>query len=120
MARLRALRPGDSAARWALRWLQGLPAVAVVLSGMTTLEQIVENVETFDAPAPLNEAENALLLRWAAGKKRAFQAWKERFADRKEYKYFKCPGCGKWLRVPRHKGKIHINCRCGYTLYRRT
>ena len=33
---------------------------------------------------------------------------------------FKCPGCGRWLRVPRHKGKIHINCRCGYTLYRRT
>ena len=32
----------------------------------------------------------------------------------------KCPGCGCWLRVPRGKGKIHINCRCGYTLYRKT
>ncbi len=61
MTKLRALRPGDSAARWALRWLQCLPDVAVVLSGMTTLEQIVENVETFSAPDPLSQEESALL-----------------------------------------------------------
>ena len=61
MARLRALRPGDSAARWALRWLQCLPEVAGVLSGMTTLDQIKENVETFASPAPLDQAEGALL-----------------------------------------------------------
>ena len=61
MARLRALRPGDSAARWALRWLQCLPEAAVVLSGMTTLEQIKENVETFAAPDPLSREEGALL-----------------------------------------------------------
>ena len=61
MDKLRALRPEDSAARWALRWLQSLPQVAVVLSGMTTLEQIRENVETFDAPHPLQEEEKALL-----------------------------------------------------------
>ena len=61
MARLRVLRPEDSAARWALRWLQGLPEVAVVLSGMSTLDQIRENVETFAAADPLNETEKALL-----------------------------------------------------------
>ena len=61
MARLRALRPQDSAARWALRWLQCLPEAAVVLSGMTTLDQIKENVETFSAPDPLNQEEGALL-----------------------------------------------------------
>ncbi len=61
MSKLQAIRPDDSAARWALRWLQGLPAVAVVLSGMTTLEQITENVETFNSPDPMNEDENALM-----------------------------------------------------------
>ncbi len=61
MARLRTLRPEDSAARWALRWLQCLPEVAVVLSGMTTLEQIRENVETFASPDPLTGEEGALL-----------------------------------------------------------
>ena len=61
MARLRALRPEDSAARWAFRWLQSLPEVAVVLSGMSTLEQIRENVEIFSAPDPLSPAEAAVL-----------------------------------------------------------
>jgi len=61
MARLRAVRPEDSAARWALRWLQGLQEVAVVLSGMTTLDQIRENVETFAAPEPLTDEEKDLL-----------------------------------------------------------
>jgi hypothetical protein len=92
---------------------------SVLLSFSLTMT-LLSFIRAFSRNLPMREAENALLLRWAAGKKHAFQAWKERFADRKEYKYFKCPGCGQWLRVPRHKGKIHINCRCGYTLYRKT
>ena len=32
----------------------------------------------------------------------------------KDHRYFKCPGCGQQLRVPRGKGKITISCRsCG-------
>ena len=32
----------------------------------------------------------------------------------KEHRYFKCPNCGQYLRVPRGKGKINITCRsCG-------
>ena len=92
---------------------------SVLLSFSLTMT-LLSFVRAFSRNLPMREAENALLLRWAAGKRYAWRAWKERFADRKEYKYFKCPGCGQWLRVPRHKGKIHINCRCGYTLYRRT
>ena len=29
----------------------------------------------------------------------------------KEHRYFKCPSCGQYLRVPRGKGKITITCR---------
>ena len=61
MAKLRAVRPEDSAARWALRWVRSLPGVAVVLSGMSTLEQIEENVETFAAPDEMGPAETELL-----------------------------------------------------------
>ncbi len=74
----------------------------------------------FSRNIPMRQAENAALLRWRDRKRREREARKDRWSHRKEYKYFKCPGCGTWLRVPRHKGKIHINCRCGYVLYRRT
>ena len=33
-----------------------------------------------------------------------------RFADRKTHRYYKCPQCGKRLRVPRGRGKINITC----------
>ncbi|MBR4617394.1 MAG: hypothetical protein IKO55_17425, partial [Kiritimatiellae bacterium] len=77
-------------------------------------------VRAFSRNLPAREAENVLYLRWLDKKKQDRLAKKQRWASRKEYRYFKCPGCGTWLRVPRGKGKIHINCRCGYTLYRRT
>ena len=32
----------------------------------------------------------------------------------KAHRYFKCPGCSRYLRVPRGKGKITVTCRsCG-------
>ncbi len=61
MAKLTAIRPDDSAPRWALRWLQDIPEIAVVLSGMSTMDQIIENVETFEAPAPLGAEEKDIL-----------------------------------------------------------
>ena len=61
MKKLQALRKEDSAARWALRWLQSLPEVAVILSGMSSLNQVVENIETFYVHNPVNKEEKALL-----------------------------------------------------------
>ena len=95
-------------------------AFGSLLSSFALLFLILAFVRAFSRNLPMREAENRLLLRWAEKKKHAWQAWKDRFRNRKEYRYFKCPACGKWLRVPRRKGKIHISCRCGYTLYRRT
>ena len=60
-ALLKAARPDASIASWAFSVLQSIPNVTVVLSGMTTLEQLEENIETFSHPQPTNEEENALL-----------------------------------------------------------
>ena len=59
--KLKAARSNESVAAWAFRYLQGLPNVQIVLSGMTTLEQLQDNLKTFEAPAPLSAAEQAIL-----------------------------------------------------------
>ena len=60
--KLRALRPDESMASWAFRFLQSVPEVTVILSGMSDLEQLKQNVETFSQDRPLSEAERAALL----------------------------------------------------------
>ncbi len=36
------------------------------------------------------------------------------FGPDKDYRFFKCPGCKKKVRVPKNHGKIEITCRnCG-------
>jgi len=58
---LKKARPNDSIVSWAFRFLQSLPNVQVVLSGMTTMEQVVENVKLFSDPDPTTEEEKELL-----------------------------------------------------------
>ncbi len=66
------------------------------------------------------ELENGAYLAFLERRRHQWEMRKERFRQRRDFRFFKCPGCGTILRVPRGKGKIHINCRCGYVLYRRT
>ncbi len=59
--KLRALRPDESTAAWAFRWLQTLPKPTVILSGMSKLSQMEDNLATFSSERPLNGTEMALL-----------------------------------------------------------
>lgn len=61
-ASLKALRPEESIAAWSFRFLQGIPGVTMVLSGMGTPEQIADNIRTFTESKPLNEQEQKTLL----------------------------------------------------------
>ena len=61
-----ALRPQASAASWALRWVASLPNVMTVLSGMSTMGQVEDNLATFHAFQPLSEEEGAAVDRAAA------------------------------------------------------
>ena len=58
-ARLAVLRPEESMPGWAFRFLQGVPGVTMVLSGMSSLEQLRANLDTFETDRPLSEAEKA-------------------------------------------------------------
>ena len=61
-AELRALRPQETVPGWAFRFLQGVPGVTVILSGMSDLEQMQANLRTFETDQPLSEAEQEALL----------------------------------------------------------
>ncbi len=52
-ALLKRRRPDDSIASWAFRYLQALPNVLLVLSGMSTMEQLEENVAIFSKHDPV-------------------------------------------------------------------
>ncbi len=60
--KLKALRPKESIPAWAFRFLQSLPEVTVVLSGMSNMEQLRANIETFGEEKPLEEKEKETLL----------------------------------------------------------
>lgn len=62
---LKAVRPDDSAARWAFRWVGSHPNVLTALSGMNRMDHVVENVQTFSPLDPCTEAEYALLEKMA-------------------------------------------------------
>ncbi|MBT9779787.1 oxidoreductase [Clostridium sp. MCC353] len=64
-ARLKELRPGESTAAWAFRFLQSIPGVTVVLSGMSDMEQLKQNIDTFAEDNPLKEGEMDTLLQIA-------------------------------------------------------
>ncbi len=66
-ARLAALRPKENIPAWAFRFLQTIPEVVVTLSGMSNLEQLEENLNTFEEDQPLNPSEWDTLLTVANG-----------------------------------------------------
>ena len=65
--KLRALRPGESPVGWAFRFLQGVPGVTVILSGMSSQEQLEDNLNLFETETPLTDAEMDALLKVAGG-----------------------------------------------------
>ena len=55
------------ATEWAFRFLQTIPEVTMILSGMSNLEQMKQNIATFETEKPLNKTEMQALLSVADG-----------------------------------------------------
>ena len=55
--KLKAIRSTQTAAGMAFRFLQSLPEVTMILSGMSSYEQMKENIATFASEEPLNKEE---------------------------------------------------------------
>jgi predicted aldo/keto reductase-like oxidoreductase len=91
-AMLKKARPNDSIASWAFRFLQSLPNVQVVLSGMTTMEQVVENVRLFSELDPTTEEEKELLQQAIATMVNLVPCTACRYC---------CDGCPQGLDIPK-------------------
>ena len=63
--KLRAFRPEESTVAWCFRFLQGLPNVKMILSGMSNEQQMADNIATFKEIRPLSPAEGELILKVA-------------------------------------------------------
>ena len=62
---LKELRPQETIPAWSFRFLQTIPHVAMILSGMSSEEQLKANLETFRTEEPLNDVEWKTLLSMA-------------------------------------------------------
>lgn len=60
-ASMRALRPDESIPAWAFRWLRTVPQPTMILSGMSSLAQMQDNLKTFSEHKPLNAEELTLI-----------------------------------------------------------
>lgn len=61
MEKFHSVKPGASAASFALRFVGSLPNVKVILSGMSNMEQVEDNLHTFEAFEPLSAQEHKVI-----------------------------------------------------------
>ena len=84
-------RPDCTTASWGFRFLQGLPNVKMILSGMSNMDHMTDNVATFEQRQPLNQEETELLLQIAEEMKNAIPCTGCRYC---------CDGCPMELDIP--------------------
>lgn len=88
---LKGFRPNTSIAAWAFLWLLKLPNVKMILSGMSDMAQMKDNVNTFTSEKPLNAEEKAALDKIAADMHADIPCTSCRYC---------CDGCPKKLDIP--------------------
>lgn len=63
--KMKEREPQKSIASWAFRFCGSYPNILTVLSGMSSMDPLIENVETFSHFKPLNDEEKAFLMEMA-------------------------------------------------------
>lgn len=72
---------------------------------------------TFSRNIPARQKEYRWFSKWYGPFESAFRLQKQKFAQRKTYKYFKCPACHQQLRAPRGRGKIQVTCQKCHSVF---
>lgn len=94
--------------------------LSALLSLPIVLLAVLIFFRVFSRNLPRRRRENERFLRWWGPRAAALSAAAERRRDR-DHRYFRCPGCGAFCRVPRGAGKIRITCpRCRHVMERKS
>ena len=84
-------KKNTSLAEWALRWVYGVPQVTCILSGMSDMRQLEENLDSFEKFGKLDNIE------LGGAEKELFEAAKMAFL---QYKGISCTSCGYCVPCP--------------------
>ena len=92
-----------------------------ILWSLAVLGLIVTCFRMFSRNVYRRQQENGAYLRQRYKVTSAWRGAVDRWHQRRDYRFYKCPSCRTRLRVPRGKGKINIVCRkCGTSFQRKT
>lgn len=97
-------------------WLGiGLLVLAMALSSfalniLAMAIYILAILRMFSRNVEKRRTENMLFVTKTAAIQKAVVHRRNRFKHRKEYRYFKCPNCKAWLRLPRGAGQVKVTC----------
>lgn len=92
-----------------------------VLSGLVLALLILSYFRMFSRNIYKRREENEKYLKLRYKVMGDLHGRKERWVQRKDYKFFSCPACKTMLRVPRGHGKLKIVCRkCGNSFIGKT
>lgn len=97
-----------------LLFLRQIGSVPFLIAGYALFRTLSRNL-------PMRQAEDVLVHEKCRRVKANLSGALQRAKQRRDYRFFSCPGCRSYLRVPRGKGRIQVTCpRCGHRFDRKS
>ena len=92
-------------------WVGVLPPV---MAGYALFRTLSRNL-------PMRQAEDMVAREKYDRAKEKISGALHRAKQSRDFRFFSCPGCSSYLRVPRGKGRIQVTCpRCGHRFDRKS
>lgn len=81
-----------------------------ILYNLSYIPLLIALVRTFSGNIDKRKMENYNFFMKINPIYKKIEIYKKIFKERKDNKFFKCPSCKTYIRVPRGKGRINVTC----------